>query len=93
MGAQTYRQLLEARLQELRDVRRDLQEWQCRLELKSRYPGLYQAVCGSSNHERFMGAVDYHLAEGYTLAEAYELIAQNAPELAVDLAADRSESA
>lgn len=91
MAIPVYQKLFHQRLLELRRARRDLQEWQCRLELKSRCPGLYQAVFGRSAHERFMGAVDYHLAQGYTVAQAYELVAQNAPDLAEEVATDSAE--
>ncbi|MBT4504150.1 MAG: hypothetical protein HOC74_40845 [Gemmatimonadetes bacterium] len=85
MGISSYQELFQERFKALGQERRDLQAWQCRLELKGLYPGLFQAVFGRDNREKFMGAVDFHLTEGYTLEEAYELVGQYAPELAEEL--------
>lgn len=85
MGAASYQELFQEKLSAFRDQRRNLQAWQCRLELKRLHPGLYQAVFGRDDHEKLMGAVDYHLAEGHAIEAAYELIALHAPELVAEL--------
>ena len=77
----SYQELFQEKFRTLSTERKDLQAWQCRLELQRLYPGLFQAVFGRDDHEKFMGAVDFHITEGYTVEEAYELVAQCAPEL------------
>ena len=91
MPAKNYQELFQEKFRTFSDARRDLQAWQCRLEMKRLQPGLFQAVFGRDEHEKLMGAIDFHLAEGYTVAEACELVAQHAPELAEELAAESLE--
>ena len=82
MEARTYEELLTEKVDALRAQRRDLHPWQCRLEAMRLYPGLFQAVHGQTPHERLMGAVDFHLAQGCSEAEAYRQVARLDPELA-----------
>jgi len=93
MKAKNYQELFQERFRALSAERKDLHAWQCRLELKRQHPGLFQAVFGRDNHEKFMGAVDFHLAEGYAVEEAYELVAQHAPELVEEMAPESLEEA
>lgn len=91
MQPKSYQELFQEKFRTFSETRRDLQAWQCRLELKRRQPGLFQAVFGRDKHEKLMGAIDFHLAAGCTVAEAYALVTQHAPELAEELVAERLE--
>ncbi len=51
------------------------------MEIKRQYPGLFQTVFGRDAHERYMGALDFHLAEGCSMAEAQTTITHLAPDL------------
>ena len=85
MAAKTYEELFWDKVNAIREKRADLQVWQCEMEIKRQYPGLFQTVFGRDTHERFMGAVDFHLAEGCSVEEAYVHIARIAPELQSEL--------
>ena len=69
MQTKSYQELFQEKFRTFSETRRDLQAWQCRLELKRLQPGLFQAVFGRDKRERLMGAIDFHLAEGYAVAE------------------------
>jgi hypothetical protein len=93
MKPRTYKELFQEQFQLLSDARKDLKAWQCRLELKRLQPGLFQAIFGRTDHEKCMGAVDYHLSEGCTVEEACQEVVQRAPELAEELAGEKLEEA
>ena len=80
--ARMYEEIFQDRFRALCDQRKGLRAWQARLELKRLQPGLFQAVFGQNLHEKYMGAMDFHLAEGYGAAEAHQLVVEHAPELA-----------
>ena len=81
----SYEEIFQEQFNALCAERKGLKAWQARLELKGLQPGLFQAVFGQSRHEKFMGAVDFHLVEGYGATEAQRLVAEHAPELAEEL--------
>ena len=83
--ARSYEEIFQEQFNALCAERKGLQAWQARLELKGLQPGLFQAVFGQSRHEKFMGAVDFHLVEGHGAAEAQRLVVEHAPELAEEL--------
>ncbi len=85
---QSYREIFQEKFKDFCSEHRSLQAWQARLELKSVYPGLFQAVFAQSPHEKYMGAVDFHMAEGYPAADARLLVVEHAPELAAEVAED-----
>ena len=53
--------------------------------MKKLQPGLFQAGFGQSRHEKYVGAVDFHLSEGHAVSEAARLVVEHAPELAEEL--------
>ena len=83
--AKTYEQIFQEEFNALCAKRKALQAWQARLELKRLQPGLFQAVFGENPHEKYMGAVDFHLAAGNSAVEAQKLVVEHAPELAEEL--------
>ena len=83
--ARTYEEIFQEQFKALCAERKALQAWQVRLELKKLQPGLFQAVFGQNQHEKYMGAVDFHLAEGHGAAEAHKLVIEHAPEFAEEL--------
>ena len=85
MAAKTYEELFWDKVNALREKRADLQVWQCEMEIKRQYPGLFQTVFGRDTHERCMGALDFHLAEGCSVEEAQTIIARLAPDLRDEL--------
>lgn len=85
MAAKTYEELFWDKVNALHAKRADFQVWQCEMEIKREYPGLFQTVFGHDAHERCMGALDFHLAEGCSVAEAQVIIARLAPELQAEL--------
>ena len=93
MPVENYQELFQEKFEELCAERKDLRAWQCRLELKRRCPGLFQAVFGRDDREKLMGALDFHLSEGYSLEEAYEQVARHAPELMEELSQEVLEEA
>ena len=81
----TYEEIFQEQFKALCAQRKGLQDWQARLELKRLQPGLFQAVFGQSSHEKYMGAVDFHLAEGHGATEAQRLVVEHVPEWAEEL--------
>jgi hypothetical protein len=88
MQARSYEEIFQEKFKALSAAHAQLRAWQVRLELKRLHPGLFQAVFGQSRHERYMGAVDFHLAEGHSEEEARQLVVEHAPELAGELEAE-----
>ncbi len=82
--SKSYEEIFQEQFNVLCARRKGLQAWQMRLELKRLQPGLFQAVFGQNSHEKYMGAVDFHLAEGHGAAEAQQLVVEHAPELVED---------
>ncbi len=84
----SYEEIFQEKFKGFCAEHRSLQAWQARLELKRLYPGLFQAVFARSLHEKYMGAVDFHMAEGHAAEEARQMVVKHAPELAAEVAGD-----
>lgn len=84
----SYEEIFQEKFQGFCSLHSGLQAWQARLELKRLYPGLFQAVFAQDRHEKYMGAVDFHMAEGHAVADARRMVVEHAPELATEVAQD-----
>ena len=83
--AKTYEEIFQERFKALCVEHKWLQAWQARLEMKKLQTGLFWAIFGHSRHEKYVGAVDFHLSEGHAVSEAARLVFEYAPELAEEL--------
>ncbi len=84
----SYEKIFQEKFKGFCHEHRNLQAWQARLELKRLYPGLFQAVFAQSPHEKYMGAVDFHMAEGHGVATARQMVIEHAPEWAAEVEGD-----
>jgi len=84
----SYEEVFQEKFKSFCREHRNLQAWQARLELKRLYPGLFQAVFAQNSHEKYMGAVDFHMAEGHAAEAARLLVIEHAPELAAEVEGD-----
>jgi hypothetical protein len=84
----SYEEIFQEKFKGFCREHRSLQAWQARLELKRLYPGLFQAVFAQSPHEKYMGAIDFHMAEGHGAEAARQMVVGHAPELAVEVEGD-----
>ena len=84
----SYEEIFQEKFKGFCTEHKSLQAWQARLELKRLYPGLFQAVFAQTPHEKYMGAVDFHMAEGHSDSEARQMVVQHAPELSAEVEGD-----
>jgi hypothetical protein len=84
----SYEEIFQEKFKGFCSEHKRLQAWQARLELKRLYPGLFQAVFAQNPHEKYMGAVDFHMAEGHAADAARQMVVEHAPELSVEMEGD-----
>ena len=84
----SYEEIFQEKFKGFCSEHKRLQAWQARLELKRLYPGLFQAVFAQNLHEKYMGAVDFHMAEGHAADAARQMVVEHAPELSVEMEGD-----